>query len=154
MSDPSRRRTVEVRPARPDCDRAIVGEGDATLVFAVRGDQGVAALEVSTGWFLPNALRGVGALDVSDFPEAVAGFHSPSRIDGLSSAENCTVLGAPHCWGEGSSIAGRHVFRRLLVEGETAVWDELDNLYEAAFESGTGQAHIEALKAAGRAVRY
>ena len=89
-----------------------------------------------------------------DFPEAIVGFHSPTRIDGLNRAENCPVLGARRCWGDGSSIAGRYVFRRLLVEGETAVWDELGELYEAAFESGTGKTHIEALKAAGRAVAY
>jgi hypothetical protein len=149
------RRTTEVRPASRESTRPIVGEADATLVYAVRGGEGAAALEIFTGWFLPNALVGVETLDASDFPEAIVGFHSPMRISSdLKRVENCPVLKTAACWGDGSSLAGRYVMRRLLLDGESAVWGELEELYDAAFKLGAGSSHIQALQARGRQVTY
>jgi hypothetical protein len=125
------------------------------MVFAIRGEAGAAALEVSTGWFLPNALGGLVAFDVADFPEGIVGVHSPTPIQpGLKRAVDCSVLGTKVCWGIGSSIAGRYVIRRMLLDGDAAVWEELEELYSAAFQRGMGTSHIEALQAKGRTVTY
>lgn len=149
-------RTVAVRPASNTASAATVGEADATLVMAARGNEGVTALEISTGWFLPNALVNVEELDATDFPEAVVGFHSPTAIvdDSIRKTSSCLLLNAGNCWGYASSIAGRHVLRVLLLEGDSAVWRELEELYSAAFERRVGVAYMESLEAKGRAVRY
>lgn len=148
-------RKIEIRPADQEASRARVGETDATLVLALEGEDGVVALEIGTGWFLPNALRGIEALDVSEFPEALAGYHSPRPLAGdVRHVPSCPLLGGAPCWGLGSSIAGRDLMRRLLLNGDSAIWPLLHELYVAAFEQASGPAYLDRLMERGRTIRY
>ena len=147
-------RRIEVRPAGSTASQPVVGEVDAVLLFVVEGELGATSLEVSTGWFLPNSLTGVDGIDRDEFPEAGIGYHSAEpRGPGFEEfTGGCRLY--TRCWGRGSTIAGRAVLRALLEQGDAGVWPELEALYSAAFERGSGPNQLEELKSRGRAVRY
>ena len=118
-------------------------------IHLVLGDERrAAALSVESGWGPPGHAVDEG------FPEAIAGFHA-SR-EGLASrhAPDCFVLGGVECWGDGSSVAGRHLLRILIDTGPEGVWAALEELYRAAFEEDRGQAALESMRAIGRKTRF
>jgi hypothetical protein len=101
-----------------------LGESDATLVFAIRGDHGVSALEIQTGWFLPNALSAIEALDVTELPQAIVGFHSPLPMSGgdIEAVESCPVMGGDPVEVMRLVSPGRYLLRLLLLDGPAGVW--------------------------------
>jgi hypothetical protein len=148
-------RITIVRPANPAAVSPDVGKADATVVLAVRGETGAVALEIASGWFLPKALAGIETLDITEFPEAVVGFHSHTPMDSaVHHTPKCPVLDGGPCWGESSSVAGRHVLRALLLEGDVAAWRELEAFYAAAFHRGDGPSYLDELRKKGRTIKY
>ena len=99
------------------------------ILFVVKGERGATDLELITDWTPTGSKGKVGY--PSDWG---VNTHSPVSRNGESSyIDNCEWLNGVPCYTGGSFLLGTEIKKRFLAEGDAAVWEELEGLYERIF---------------------
>ena len=138
-------RTVEFTAAydKRDPDPARnYGVHGVNIRFLLKGPEGVAQFLLYTNWMLPHVQEEFDSKLLNQFPYMFhkplptdLGCHSPKpRHEGDTAiTESCSYLDGKPCYYDGSGMAAKRVYKRLLREGDTGVWDELEKYYMGIF---------------------
>jgi hypothetical protein len=105
------------------------------IAFFLKGPQGVIQFVFSTGWYLPHIDLGP-ALHSLHYPMGVdIGYHSPKpTYEGQTvSFDTCEWMDGEPCYYDGSSLNADPILKRLIADGEDAVWEEMGKWYEGRF---------------------
>lgn len=129
------KREIVFRPAR--------GGQSVGVGFYLRGPKGVVQFVIDTKWFLPEARQEIHDRVWEDgflFPllpfATDLGYHSPKPMyPDQTSMGPCSLLDGQECFYDGSGYAAERVFERLIAEGDSAVWEEMEEFYRETFES-------------------
>lgn len=116
----------EARDPDPSKDFGIHG---CELHFAVRLGDSAASTIFNTGWFLPELRERMRNLDRGGMPTCwgiVMHRTTPSSGDD-SIYDDCHILGGKCYTQYGSMLYGDTIAERLVREGASGVWDELEN---------------------------
>ncbi len=132
-------RIVQLHPAYdrrdPDPNRNY-GIHGVDLRMIVKGKNGATQFVLYTGWHLPHVQEELKRKDriLSEPLPADVGYHSLTpRYEGHTAmGGTCDILGTT-CYYDGSGLQAKEVFKRLLCEGDTGVWDELETRYKELF---------------------
>ena len=117
------------------------------LTFVLKGDEGAVQFVVYTNWHLPHVTKeflykACVADDKVLYIESMftptpadRGYHSPHPMydDQLQVTDSCECLDGKPCYYDGSGLAAENVYKRLVAEGDAAVWEELEAYYKQAF---------------------
>lgn len=137
-------RIVTVTPAfdRRDPDpRKNYGIHGCTLRFVLKGAKGATQFVVYTNWQLPHVdderCAGIwtgSKLRWSFLPlGADVGYHSPTPQYEGHTALPCDILDSGQCYYDGSSLAAEDLLKRMIAEGDAAIWSELEAVYHQRF---------------------
>lgn len=112
------------------------GLGSAGIKFLVRGEKGAIQFYLYAGWY-PHLLN-----DRNGDPRGLwkpmpidLGYHAyEKQYEGQSVVSaNCPYLDGKPCYYDGSSLQADEPFKILVVEGEEALWQFLENEYRRRF---------------------
>jgi hypothetical protein len=113
------------------------------LRFVLKSDKGAVQFVIYTNWMLPHVtqelLRKANSklsIEMNFLPmPADRGYHSPiPRYEGQNIvSESCEYLNGKPCYYDGSGLAAEDIYKRLVAEGDSAVWEELEAYYEQTF---------------------
>lgn len=110
------------------------GIGCVDVGFYLRQDGRAVQFKMYTGWYLPqNKAAGLRTSDM--FPMAAdLGYHSPvpSYEGHTPLTDNCPIIEG-QCFYDGSGLNAQPVMDRLIAEGHSAVWEELDRYFKLIF---------------------
>ena len=138
-------RIVTVTPAFDQRDpdpRKNYGIHGCELRFVLKGAKGATQFVVYTNWQLPHvnnehcARAWTGEkLRYTFLPiGADVGYHSPTpQYEGQTNLGPCNILDIKHCYYDGSSLAAEDLLKRMIAEGDAAVWSELEATYHEHF---------------------
>jgi len=132
-------RWVEFTPAfdkRNTDPNKNYGIGSVNIRFLLRGPRGVVQFLILSGWYLPEVQSELGRGTFHDYPLAAdLGYHSPVPMyEGQEPiTDSCEYLDGRPCYYDGSSLAAKRVYERLLREGDAGVWSELEDYYTDRF---------------------
>lgn len=114
-----------------------------TIRFYLIGKHGAAQFVLYTNWHLPHVTKEQLAKSNGASSEQIGwrflpdpadlGYHSRTKTEYGYHNETCEVLGGAECWYDGSGLASRDVFDRLLHEGDAGMWQELESYYVRQF---------------------
>jgi len=132
-------RIVEVSPAfdRRDPDPSKnYGIHGAEIKFILKGPAGAAQFVICTNWMLPHVQKEIGPRKGWTTYCAVpmgadVGYHSPVPMyeDQEPIAEECPYLDGRPCYYDGSGLRAEELLERMIEEGDSAVWRELERVY-------------------------
>lgn len=119
-----------------DSDRGI---GAMLIRFVLKGELGAVQLLLGTNWYTRSVQR-----NFYDHPYPFfeiepkgweLGYHSPKPMhEGETPVdEACEWLDGKPCYYDGSSLAADPIRDRFLLEGDAAVWEELEQCYIDTF---------------------
>ena len=113
------------------------------LTFLLKGDAGAVQFVIYTNWMLPHVtqelLRKANSkqtIEAFFLPmPADCGYHSLTpRYEGQEvMAEACEYTDGKPCYYDGSGLAAEDIYKRLVAEGDSAVWEELEEYYQQVF---------------------
>ena len=105
--------------------------------FVLRGEQGAVQFLVGTSWYPEHVQRERhGKVDRYFDVQPLAwdlGFHSIAPRGNGESSFDCDVLPTGKCYYDGSTLNAEPIRDRFLVEGDDAVWEELEVYYQETF---------------------
>lgn len=120
--------------------------------FVLKGKSGAVQFLIYTNWHLPkvqnemnaHALRSCDKYAIESLLPMPAdfGYHSKcQQYEGQESiTDSCEYCDGQPCYYDGSSLYAETVYKRLVQEGDSGVWDELQKYYEEKF--GVDQAQL------------
>lgn len=126
------------RVAVTDLRRSIEFIEGGRIVFILRGDLGAITFIISTGWEVSTGRYGLAprTRDKDLYPSSHGvDYHAKFKTECGYHNESCDWMDGDECWGDGSGLAGGRVLRRLIEEGESAVWSELEDFYRFWLEA-------------------
>ncbi len=141
-------RIVEFQPAfdkRPkrarDKDYGVHG---VNIRFLLKGPLGAVQFLIFTNWQLSHVAAELEAgYKERRYPydsptiwqpiPADLGYHSPKPLYDGQEPMDCDVLPEGVCYYDGSGLRAKVLFEKMLVGGDTAVWEELENEYHLRF---------------------
>ena len=105
------------------------------LKFILKGPKGAAQFLVYTNWHLPSVREEWDAMVKAHLLQplpADVGYHAyvPQYEGQESLTESCRYLEDGPCFYDGSGLSAQRVFDRFVTEGEDAVWEELQLVYD------------------------
>ena len=117
------------------------------LTFLLKGDNGAVQFVIYTNWYLPHVTqelvqKAISKPNIRSYIEACflplpadLGYHSPApHYEGQEIvAESCEYLGGKPCYYDGSGLAAEDIYKRMVAEGDGAVWEELEAYYKQMF---------------------
>lgn len=144
-------RIITFEPAYDKRDpnpRKNYGIHGVTLRFVLKGDKGAVQFVIYTNWMLPHVTQELvhkasSKSDITSYIEscflpmpADRGYHSltPRYEDQSIVSESCEYLDGKPCYYDGSGLAAEDIYKRLVSEGDSAVWEELEAYYKQTFE--------------------
>ena len=115
------------------------GIGSMMIWFVLKGERGAVHFSITTGWYPENVQREFYArkkvLDIVNPVGADVGYHSPEPMyEGQETVDDsCEYLDGKPCYYDGSGLAADDLAKRFLVDGDSTVWSELENVYIQRF---------------------
>ncbi len=136
---------IEFTPAfdkrNPDPNKNY-GVHGVEIRFVLKGPLGATQFVLLTNWQLPHVQEefdarrdwGPDGHFLKPFPTDL-GYHSPKPMyDGQEPMKGpCQYVDGGVCYYDGSSLAADDVFKRLLAEGTSGVWNVLEETYNERF---------------------
>lgn len=143
-------RIITFEPAYDKRDpnpRKNYGIHGVNLRFVLKGDKGAVQFVIYTNWMLPHVTQELlhkasGKELISRYIEftflpmpADRGYHSPVPMyEGQSIvSDSCEYLDGKPCYYDGSGLTAEDIYKRLVAEGDSAVWEELESYYKQTF---------------------
>ena len=143
-------RIISFRPAYDKRDpnpRKNYGIHGVDLTFVLKGAAGAVQFVIYTNWHLPHVTRELiykacVSNDVANYIESTftpmptdLGYHSPYPMykDQTTVTNSCKYLDGKPCYYDGSGLAAEDIYKRLVAEGDAAVWEELEAYYKQTF---------------------
>ena len=99
------------------------------IVFFLSGPKGGAEFKIMTNWYLPQN-QSPAAKAVEPFGAGIL-YHAkaPQREDQSISDNECELTGGV-CYCDGWYSQGDPLFKKLIAEGDDAVWNKLQEVYD------------------------
>jgi len=94
---------------------------------------------ILTDWYptcMKNEARGMQERLAGIYPMAAdVGYHSPKPFYDNHMKMECDMMEQGHCYYDGSGLHAEHVMKKLLDEGDEAVWKHLEEYWDETFNS-------------------
>ena len=103
------------------------------LRFVLMGPRGATQFVLYTNWMLPNLRYGHKQIPgfLAEPLPADVGYHALApQYEGQKANGPCEFLGGETCYYDGSGLAAQGLFDRFVVEGEEAIWRELEKRHD------------------------
>lgn len=123
----------------PTTGPSSVGRHGMNLTFLLRGTKGVVQFLIYTNWMpdpdhiLSEVLLERGYFDLAAPMGADVGYHA--RVAQYEEhsyvTQECEFLDGDRCYYDGSGLQANELLRRFVVDGDSAVWSELEDWYDS-----------------------
>jgi hypothetical protein len=137
--------TVSFRPAfdkRHSDPKQNYGIHGVDIYFKLKGTKGAVSLTVMSQMYLPHVadeLLAKGQASIHYNPFHVDGgglcYHDTKPHYESQEKSECDILEAGECYSDCSFIGGSDLAKKLVAEGDAAIWQGLKEFYHSHFEA-------------------
>jgi hypothetical protein len=105
------------------------GFGGVEMRMVLKGDKGAVQFVMDTGWYLPNIKEYARILPIDLGVHSLTPLYEGQEV----SSASCEYCDGKPCYYNGSINNAYNVYEKMLTEGDSGVWQALEDYYNEVF---------------------